>query len=411
MSAEENERFELTDICWICSKLIENSEHKVRDHCHISGKYRGAAHWSCNINLKITKKVPVIFHNLKGYDSHLIFKELSKFNVKISVILSGLEKCMAFTINKNLVFIDSMQFTNCNLDKLVKNLNDRDFRYSSEELSGEQLKLVKEKGVYPYEYVSSFKKFSEHKLPDKCEFFSSLKDCGINEKEYERALTVWKVFKIKDLGQYHDLHLKTNVLLLCDAFEKFIDTCSKYYGLDPFHYFSAPRLSWDAMLKMTRIKLELISDVNMLLSNEKGMRGGISCISKIHSKVDGDDKFIRYWDANNLYGWASNLPLPYHDFNFLTKKEISEFCWNSISENSSIDYILEVDIEYCKKLHDSHSDYPLAQEKLEISSDMLSKYCGDIANKYEIKVAGVTQLVRNLRDKIKYVVHYRNHWE
>ena len=133
MSAEENEGFELTNIIWICSKLIENSDDKVRDHCHISGKYRGAAHCSCNINFKITKKVPAIFHNLKVYDSHLIFKELSKFNVKISVTSNELEKYMAFTINKNLVFIESMQFINCSLDKLVKNLNDKYFKYLSEE--------------------------------------------------------------------------------------------------------------------------------------------------------------------------------------------------------------------------------------------------------------------------------------
>ena len=136
-SAEENERFELTNICWICSKLIKNSDDKVRDHCHITGKYRGAAHWSCNINLRITKKLPVIFHDLKGYNSHLIFKELSKFNVKVSVIPNGLEKYMAFTINENLVFIDSMKFMNCSLDKLVKNLSDKDFKYFSEEFSGE----------------------------------------------------------------------------------------------------------------------------------------------------------------------------------------------------------------------------------------------------------------------------------
>ena len=118
MSAEEEERFELTNICWIYSNLNENSDNKARDHCHISGKYRGAAHWSRSINLKTTKKVPVIFHNLKGYDSHLIFKELSKFNVKIGVIPNGLEKYMASTINKDLVFIDSMQLMNSGLDKL-----------------------------------------------------------------------------------------------------------------------------------------------------------------------------------------------------------------------------------------------------------------------------------------------------
>ena len=115
-----------------------------------------------------------------------------------------------------------------------------------------------------------------------------------------------------------------------------------------------------------------------------------------------------YWDANNLYGWAMNEPLPYRGFRFLTKKEISEFCLNSISENSIIGYILEVDLEYCKELHNSHSDYPLAPEKLEISSDMLSKYCSDIANKYGVKAGGVNKLFPNLRDKVKYVVHYRN---
>ena len=138
------------------------------------------------------------------------------------------------------------------------------------------------------------------------------------------------------------------------------------------------------------------------------MTGGISYISKRHSKVDGDNKFIMYWDVNNLYGWKMNQPLLYCDFNFLTKKEISEFCFNSISENSPIGYILEVDLEYCKKLHDSHSDYPFVPEKLENSSNMLSKYCSDIANKYGIKVGGVNKLLPNLRDKIKYVVHHKN---
>ena len=178
--------------------MFENNDNKVRDHCHITGKYRGTAHYSCNFNLKITKKVPVIFHNLKGYDSHLVFKELSKSNgLKIGVISNGLEKYMSFTINKNLAFIDSMQFMNISLDSLVKNLKDKDFKYLSEEFNGEQLKLVKEKGIYPYEYMSSFKKLNENKLPDKSKFFSSLKHCGINEKKYKRAVHVWKVLKIK----------------------------------------------------------------------------------------------------------------------------------------------------------------------------------------------------------------------
>ena len=160
MSAEENERFEMTNICWICDKLIDVNDNEVRDHCHITGKYRGAAHYVYNVNLEITKNVPVIFHNLKGYDSHLIFKELSKFNgLKISVIPNGLKKYMSFTLNKNLIFIDSMLFMNSSLDKLVKNLSVEDFKYLNEEFSGEQLKLVREKGIYPYEYKDYFKRF------------------------------------------------------------------------------------------------------------------------------------------------------------------------------------------------------------------------------------------------------------
>ena len=206
----------------------------------------------------------MIFHNLKVYDSHLVFKELSRFNnLKISVIPNGLEKYMAFTVNKNLVFIDNMQFVNSSLDKLVKNLNDKDFKYLSEEFSDENLKLVKEKGVYPYEYMNGFKRFSKDNLPDKSNFFSSLKDSGVNEKEYEKAVNVWKVFKMKNLGEYHELYLKTDVLLSVDVFEKFVETCLNYYRLDPCHYFSIPGLSWDAMLKTTGIKLELISDADI----------------------------------------------------------------------------------------------------------------------------------------------------
>ena len=196
-----------------------------------------------------------------------------------SVIPNGLEKYMAFTVNKNLVFIDSMQFMNSSLDNLVKNLNDKDFTYLSEEFSGKKLKLFKQKGVYPYEYMNSFKKFSEDELSDKSKFFSSLKDSGVNEKEHKKAVNLWIVFKIKNLGEHHDLYLKTDELLLVDVFEKFVETCLNYYRLDPCHYFSSPGLSWDAMLKMTRIKLEPISDVDMHLFIEKGIRVGISYIS------------------------------------------------------------------------------------------------------------------------------------
>ena len=187
------------------------------------------------------------------------------------------------------------------------------------------------------------------------------------------------------MGDYHDLYLKTDVLLLADVFEKFIKTCIDYYGLDPCHYFSSPGLSWDAMLNMTRIKLELISDIDMHLFIEKGMRSGISYIAKRHSKANNkymkcydsskEYIYITYLNANNLYGWAMSQYLPNGRFKWLNQKEISNFYLNSISENSSIGYILEVDFEYPSELHGLHNDYPLASEKLKITQNMLSKCC------------------------------------
>ena len=172
MSEEQEHLFQQSNSCWICANIINNDDEKVRDHCHITSKFRGAAHWDFNINFQLTKKVPVIFYNLKNYGSHLIFSVLHKFNLIINVIPNGLEKYMAFFLNKNLVFIDSMQFMNSSVDKLVKHLSDEDFKYLVEEFDSKHLKILKQKGAYPYEYMNSFKRFNEDKLPARKYFFS-----------------------------------------------------------------------------------------------------------------------------------------------------------------------------------------------------------------------------------------------
>ena len=303
---------------------------------------------------------------------------MGKFHVKVSVIPNGLEKYMAFTVNKSLVFIDSKQFMDSSLDSLVKNLSSDDFKYLSEKFSGKLLELVKEKGVYPYEYMDSF----VNKLPDK--FFSFLKDEYVSEKDYQRANNTWHVFKMNAMGDYHDLYLRTDVLLLADVFEKFLKTCLDYYKLDPCHYFSSSGLSLDTMLKMIGVELELISDIDMNLFIEKGMRGGISYIAKRCSKYvkcydsSKESVFIVYLDANNLYGWAMIQYLPCGGVKWLNKKEIDKFDLNSIGENNPIGYMLEVDLEYPSELHYLHNYYPFAQEKLEISQNVLSKYFSDM---------------------------------
>ena len=177
---------------------------------------------------------------------------------------------MAFIGNRWLVFIDSMQFLNSSLDVLVRNLGSENFKCLTGAFGqgSEGLELIKCKGVYPYEWVGEFEKFDKSSLPSKECFFSSLKG------EYLRACRVWNVFGMKTFGEYYDLYLKCDVLLLCDVFERFISSCLEYYRLDPCHYFSSLGLAWDAMLKMSSVRLKLIDDVDMHLFVERGMRGG-----------------------------------------------------------------------------------------------------------------------------------------
>ena len=228
---------------------------------------------------------------------------------------------------------------------------------------------------------------------------------------------MWNAFGMKTFGEYHDLYLKCDVLLLCDLFEKFIDTCLEYYGLDPCHYFSSPGLAWDAMLKMSGIRSRLIDDIDMHLFIEMGMRGGISYIAKRYCRANNElvkgydsslgKSFITYWDVNNLYGNAMLMYLPYDEFEWLNDDEIDNIDFNCVSSESDVGYILEVDLEYPSKLHELHNDYPLAPKKMRVSKGMLSDYCLSIVQKYDVKVGDVAKLIPNLRDKSCYVLHYR----
>ena len=213
---------------------------------------------------------------------------------------------MAFFLNKTLVFIDSMQFLNSSLDKLVKNLLDEHFKYLLEEFSSKNLELLKQKVAYPYEYMNIFEKFNKEKLPARKYFYSStrekkidndgeMSDGHVSVKDYLMCEKDWDKFDMKNMGDYHDHYSIKDVLLLADVFKKFIGTCLKFYGLHPCHYFSSPGLSWDAMLKMTGVKLEKISETDMYLFIKKGLRGGISYIAKRYARAN--NKYTRDYDS------------------------------------------------------------------------------------------------------------------
>ena len=227
-------------------------------------------------------------------------------------------------LGNHLVFLDSFQFMSSSLNNLVKNLPDEALKYTYNIFKQEQFNLMKQKGIYPYDHMDSFEKFKQTKLPMKEQFYSILNNEHITDEDYQHAQNVWNTFKLQSMGEYHDLYLKSDILLLADVFENFRKTCLQYYKLDPCHYFTSPGLSWDAMLKMTDIKLELMVDIDMFQFIEKGMRGGISYIANRYGKANNKymknydekapSKYIMYLDANNLYGWAMSQFLPTGNF-------------------------------------------------------------------------------------------------
>ena len=381
LTKEEQCEFENASVCWICQKEFGESK-KVRDHCHFTGKYRGAAHNQCNLQFKKPKFTPVIFHNLSGCDSHLFVKNLGKSEGNIKCIPNNEEKYISFSkdiivgeyVNKKgekvkikheIRFLDSFKFM-ASLESLVGNLGLEKLKETREKF-GTKFEFLARKGIYPYDYMNGIEKFSEEKLPPKEEFYSKLNDCGISDDDHNHAKKVWKEFLVKNLGEYHDLYLKSDVLLLADVFEEFRNVCLENHSLDPAWYYTSPGLSWDALLKHSRVRLELLADVDVLLLFEKGIRGGVSMIpnrfGKANNKFMGEkfdprnpSKYVAYLDANNLYGWAMMKPLPVGDFKWMDEKELEH--WKNIP------CILEVDLEYPKDLHDLHNDYPLAPERL-----------------------------------------------
>ena len=413
---DELDQFDNATKCWICKGEFDDTPdakgyrkgEKVRDHCHYTGRFRGAAHNFCNLKYKKPKFIPVVFHNLSGYDSHLFIKNLGFTKGTIDCIPNNEEKYISFTKNtvvgsytneegKNIPikhkirFIDSFKFMNESLESLVNNLPGDAFNNLERYYKGEKLSLVKQKGLYPYEYMDSLERFKENKIPSKEAFYSRLNEEGISDEGYERVKKVWEVFGMKTLQDYHDLYNITDVLLLADVFENFRNVCMENYKLDPAHYFTAPGLAWDACLKITDLELELLSDIDMLLMIEKGIRGGISMISNRYAKANNKymnesfidtmiSKYIMYLDANNLYGWSMSKPLPTHGFKWMKVDELETWELHSC--------ILEVDLEYPKNLHDLHNDYPLAPEQI-------------VVNK-------VSKLIPNLGNKKKYVLHYEN---
>ena len=201
--------------------------------------------------------------------------------------------------------------------------------FGFEDYSELQYNLLTRKVIYPYEYMSSWDKFEESQLLPIEAFYGSLNMSNVSEDDYQHAQKVWKKFRIRNLGEYHDLYIRTDVILLANVFEAFRDTCLEHYSLDPAHFYTSPGLAWKACLRKTRVRLELLTDPEMLLLFEAGIRGGITQVvhqyasaknSYMGSKFNlcEESSYLQYLDANNLYGWAMSQPLPTGRFRWVS---------------------------------------------------------------------------------------------
>ena len=436
LTDEQFKNFIKSDKCHICKKpfnLEPNNagiiEMKVRDHCHLTGEFRGAAHPTCNLNYQIPKTIPVMIHNSKGYDSHFIIKYLNdEVFKKCELIPKNSEQILSFSLD-NIIFLDSYSFMKESLAKLVKNLKDADyefpitsFLYKDHIKSNPNIKnLLLRKGVFPYDFFDSEDKFKLDHLPEKEEFFSTLSQSHISEEDYVHAKNIWETFNMKNFGEYHDLYLILDTVLLADCFQKFRTIILKEYGLDPCHFYSIPMLAWSACLKITDVKLDLITDVDMYNFLQDGIRGGMSCVNSRYARAnnkymkDFDPKkesvYLGYHDSNNLYGLAMSQSLPKSDFCWADELEYDNIEWENISTKEETGYILEVDLEYPDNLHELHNDFPLAPEKMKIPNKDLSNYQKDLLEylkDFGYRRAPTEKLVTTLYHKEKYTLHFVN---
>ena len=433
LTKKVEENYNNQKVCYICKKEFDKSDkkhRKVRDHCHYSGKYRGAAHNICNLRYKIPKETPIVFHNGSTYDYHFIIKELVKeFDGNFKCLGENTEKYITFSVpmkkkieNKDIEitykikFIDSFRFMATSLSNLVDNLTEdihgdkcvdckSDLSYMrvidealifrcfnckknyEKEINKELIErfastykfcnndlnkfvMLLRKGVYPYEYMDGWDKFNETSIPSKESFYSNLTMENISETDYRHANNVFKTFKLNNLGDYHDLYVQSDTLLLADVFENFRKACIKTYELDPAHFISLPGLVWLACLKKAGVELELLTDYDMLLMIEKGIRGGICHAVHRYAKANNEymknyDKskessYIQYLDTNNLYGAAMSEKLPKNGFKWvndisgINEKFVKSYDKKIVTEVIYLKWMLIIQLNYINYIVTCH---------------------------------------------------------
>jgi len=419
---EDKKAFVEAGHCYLCGIKFDENVVKCRDHSHTTSHYLGAACQSCNLRRRKPKTLKIFIHNASKYDMHFIVKALPSFKDRvknISILPYNGENFRTMRFN-SFEFLDSLSFLQASLNQLSKELQETKHDYGilnqtylvkkNGIFNKERFKMVLSKSFFPYEYCTSLEKMiSTKKLPNRKEFDSVLSENKISKEDHEFAKSVWREFGCKNLVDYTEIYCKIDTLLLAEIFQAFRKKMHSFSGLDPAYYISLPAYGYDSMLKITKARIELPTDINMVHFLEKGKRGGVSFINTRYLwTTNTSNKDILYIDRNNLYGEAQMSMLPYRNFRWLTQDEVKQFCLPA-DLDSGLGYILEVDLEYPTALHMDHSNLPLAPEVLEINYENLSPYAKKALEKTEgKKTYKDIKLMSTLHDKLNYVLHCKN---
>ena len=446
ITPQQHVDFNQCTVCPKCKKTFTERNNKVRDHNHITGEYRGPLCHSCNTRLSLKRNIlPVIFHNLKNYDAHLIIKHgIGKFkHWKLSVIAQSTEKFMTIrakvpvgqsrngkTIFFDIVFLDSFQFMSSSLSNLAQNLQllpvTEKLKQDIPTLSTD---VLRRKGVFPYTYFSSLQILDDTSLPSRDDFKNDLTNEECSEEDYAHAHRAWREFRCSTFKDYLLRYLELDVRLLSDVFEEFRHMSLQQDGLEPVHFVSLPGLSFMSAFKMTGETIHLLREPHLYNLFERGIRGGLTFVNQHHAQEEivrvgykNMKKLLLYIDQNNLYGAAMSEYLPHSNFVLLSDNDIQTRFPNqqhilNLDTEGDQGYYFEVDLHYPARIHKQTSDFPLAPESATVTENMLSPYMKQLHEIIQkarnpqgtniIKFKTSRKLLLTQTDKRNYCIHFK----
>lgn len=351
--------------------------------------------------------MPIFIHNLGPYDAHPLILELGDSPGLLKVIPTSEENYISIMKQHGKLqfrFVDSYRFLPAPLNKLISLLPPEKFYHTKRHFPQDVFDLLMRKGVYPYDYFDGWDKYEETQLPSKEQFYNSLNGEDISSEDYKHACDVWNRLKCKTLADFTLYYVKLDTLQLCDVFQSTREIFHTTYGLDPAWCLTLPAYSLQTMLYQTRINIELLTDINMQYLVLEGIRGGYACINKKFSaarnkyvgfppKKGCKVKHLIFWDANNLYGKSLTYPLPLDGFRYLTENELVNFDVMKTTDNDLKGYLLQVDLEYNRNLHDEHSCFPFCFENRVPPNGKTNKLIGTLYDKdhYVIHIKALRQ--------------------